>query len=203
MFDTTSLPLKISIFCGILAPIIYICIDIFGIISWEEYNWSSQSISDLIAIGSPVRHMLVVLLVIYNILILIFGIGVVIYDPKNRYLQIIGCLLIGNAIFDIGGMIFPKYLNETLNSPNNTKNTIVMIFAVLFLTIAIILGAFAFKNWFRYFSVGVIIWFVLMAILGFTLIPMINKGKTLGGIQERTMAYTNMLWIFLLAIALL
>ena len=203
MFENTCIPLKVSILCGIISSIFYICIDIFGILSRKDYNFTTQSISDLVAVESPIRQNMAILLLIYNILVIVFGLGVLVYDPENRNLQIIGCLILANAILTIGGIVFPKYLNEAVNSQNNVKNTIVMFFSVLCLIIAMILASFSFKNWFSYVSGGILIAFVILTILGVTIIPMLNKGTPFSGIQEHTMAYSFVLWIFLLTIVLL
>ena len=203
MLDTLSLTLKISLICGIIAPLLNIFIDVFGIIAWKGYNYTVQSISDLPSVGSPIRNIVIPLYVISNILVIIYGFGVFTYDVQDRFLQLIGFLLVGNAIFTIGGLVFPKYLNEAINSANNYKNTIVMFLAVLFILIAVIVGIVAFQNWFRYISAGIIIFFIILTNIGLSLIPSMYPNQVVSGLQERTMAYSFNLWMFLMAVQLL
>jgi hypothetical protein len=162
MIENFSLALKLSLLSGIISPILYICIDIIGILSWKGYNYVSQSISDLPGIGSPIRNIMVPLYVICYIFLLFFGLGVFFIDSESRYLQLIGSLITLNAIFSVGGLIFAKYLAEAINSTNNKKNTLVMFFAVLFLVIGIIISIFAFENWLKYGALAIIVLFTVL-----------------------------------------
>ena len=180
----------------------YICVDIFEIISWKSYDFKSQSISDLTAVGSPIRQSIVILYFINYLVMIIFALGVVFFDPKNLYLQVVGYLLLGNVIFSIGGLFFPKYLNEAINSSNNVKNTIVMATSVILFLVAMVIGALAFNNWFRFVTIGIPILFIALAFIGVYIIPTITD-TVVSGLQERTMAYFYVLWIFLLSINLL
>ena len=204
VLESISITLKILLICGIISAILNVCVDIVGIMFWKGYNFISQSISELNAVESPIRQWILPLNALYYGLLIIFGIGVLVLDPKNHFLQLIGLLLIGNGLFTLTGIIiYPKYMGESINSINNSKNTIVMAIGVLSILIAIVLGIFAFENWFRYVSLGIVILFIVLTIVGLFVIPTVNPGAILAGIQERTMVYTYQLWIILLSLALL
>jgi hypothetical protein len=42
---------------GILYSLLYVAADILGSLRWEGYSYTSQAISELVAIGSPVKTM--------------------------------------------------------------------------------------------------------------------------------------------------
>lgn len=66
---------KILLVCGILSSLLYVSGDIVAAMSWHSYSYTSQSISELLAIGSPTRRFLA--LIPYNPLVirsgLVFG----------------------------------------------------------------------------------------------------------------------------------
>ncbi len=45
---------KVLLICGILSSLLYVGTDILGGMLWEGYSFTSQAISELAAVGSPV-----------------------------------------------------------------------------------------------------------------------------------------------------
>jgi hypothetical membrane protein len=64
------------VFCGILAPIVYVVIVIVGGLLWPGYDHISRFISDLIGSGAPNRWLLDPVFGICNIFCMAFGLGV-------------------------------------------------------------------------------------------------------------------------------
>jgi hypothetical protein len=67
---------KALLVCSILSSLLYVGADILVARQWEDYSYTSQMISELMAIGAPTRPFLVALFSVYNPLVIAFGIGV-------------------------------------------------------------------------------------------------------------------------------
>jgi hypothetical protein len=59
---------KILLVCGILSSLLYVGGDIVAAMSWRSYSYTSQTISELLATGSPTRRFLT--LIPYNPLVI-------------------------------------------------------------------------------------------------------------------------------------
>ena len=71
--------------------------------------------------------------------------------------------------------------------------------------VAIGLGAVAFSNWFRYYSIATLAAFAFLAVLKVYLIPLLLPGPDSPtiGLQERTMGFGYFLWVSMLALTVL
>jgi hypothetical protein len=124
----------------------------------------------------------------------------------NWALRVVAVLLAGNAVFSsLGIAFFPLHLNEAVDSPANRVNTIIMATGVFLLIFAIGFAAVGNHNWFRYFSIGILLLFIVLTMLGLWVFPHLSSAQpvTRVGIQERTMIYSEMLWLALQAVVLL
>lgn len=75
---------KTLLICGILSSLLWIGADIFAIFQYEGYSFTSQTVSELSAIGSPTKSLLAVTGLIYEVLLFLFGIGVLFIAGQNR-----------------------------------------------------------------------------------------------------------------------
>jgi hypothetical protein len=101
---------KFLLICGILSSLVYIGTDIFAGTLWEGYSFTSQTISELSAIGAPTRPLVIPLFSAYAALKVAFGLGVwVIAAGRRRSLQLIGELLVGEGVVSLVAPIFPQY----------------------------------------------------------------------------------------------
>jgi hypothetical protein len=62
--------------CGILSSLLYIATDILGAMRFEGYSYTSQTVSELSAIGAQSRPLVVPLFLAYSALVIAFGLGV-------------------------------------------------------------------------------------------------------------------------------
>jgi hypothetical protein len=112
-------------------------------------------------------------------------------------------MVVGNAVLSgLASAFFPNHLGEAASS-NNIG--VILGAAGMFLSLlAIGFGAAAYRNWFRFLSIGILLTFLVLTILGL-LRPQIAEGQpvSLVGLQERTMAYGYLLWVLVLAVVLL
>jgi len=68
---------KLLLLCGIASSVLYVATDVLAAMRWPAYNYTSQSVSQLLAVGTPTRSFVFPLMVVYNVLVIAFGIGVI------------------------------------------------------------------------------------------------------------------------------
>ena len=197
---------KILLSCGVLAVLLYIGTDLLAGFLSKGYHFDSQSASLLSAFGSPTRPYVLALNITADILLVAFTLGIWFSADRNCILRLMACLLAGNAVFSMVAVVFfPLHPAEPVNSPANTLNTIIMAVSVFLLLFAIGFGAAGNHNWFRYFSIGLLLLFLVLSILGIVVFPRIAAGPPVSrvGTQERTLFYSELLWLALQAVVLL
>jgi glycerol-3-phosphate acyltransferase PlsY len=78
---------------------------------------------------------------------------------------------------------FPKHLGEEMSTPVNTKDLIILGVSLILLLLAILSEAFAYRKWFRLYSLVTLLAFLVLTILGlFQTMPHV-------GAQECTITY--------------
>jgi hypothetical protein len=197
---------KVLLICGVLAALLYIGTDILAGLLSKGYHFGAQSASQLSAVGAVTRPVVLVLNITAGILLVAFSLGVWFQADQNWILRLMACLLVGNALFSmIAVAFFPLHPGEPVNSPANTLNTIIMAVSVFLLLFAIGFGAAGNDNWLRYFSIALLLVFLVLTILGIYVFPRIAASQPVSrvGTQERTMVYAEMLWLALQALVLL
>src|SRR5215217_9469859 len=97
---TASTLRRVLLICGILASLIYVATDILAGKLWEGYSFTSQAISELSAIGAPTRPLVVTLGIIYDVLLIAFGlcVWVLAAGQRRRALRLTGGLLVGIGV---------------------------------------------------------------------------------------------------------
>jgi len=195
---------KVLLSCGILAPLIYLGTDWLAGRILKGYSFAAQSISELSAAGSPTRSLVVSLTLVASVLMIAFGIGV--WQAASQVLlpRVVGGLVIGNAAAGfVATLFFPTRFGERpiFGSPG----VIIMFFSIVFLVLAMIMGAVAFSGWLRILSIAIPVTYVLLTVLRFATASASSAGEavSLVGAQERTMTYSFLLWVMALAIHLL
>lgn len=204
VFGLSNFWQKIFLYCGMLAPIIYFGTDRIAGRLLKGYSFQAQSMSDLSAVGSPVRLLAVPLTLAACLLMIAFGAGIWRAAGHEILPRIVAGLVIGNAVTGfIAAAFFPTRYGERpdLISPN----VLIMMLSVICFVLAMIIGAFAFSGWLRMLSVIIPVSYVLLAVLRFAnaAAPAADQAGALIGAQERTMGYSFLLWVFALAVYLL
>lgn len=74
-FLTSSGVRKVLLSCGILSSLLYALTDLLGGLRYQNYNFSSQAISELMATGAPSERFVDPLFLMYGVLALAFGVG--------------------------------------------------------------------------------------------------------------------------------
>ncbi len=195
---------KILLSCGILAPLIYLGTDWLAGKLLKGYSFIAQSMSELSAAGSPTRSCVVWLTLLAGAVMIAFGVGVWRAAGQGLLAHVVSGLVIGNVTTGlIATIFFPKSFGErpSFGSPGVQFT----FFSVLFFVLAMVLGAFAFSGWLRILSIAIPVAYILLAVLRFATAstPAGGTAASAIGAQERSMAYSFLLWVMALAIYLL
>jgi len=198
---------RLLFICGILSSLLYASIDALAGTLYVGYSFTSQGFSELLSPGSPVRQLALQLGAVYGVLLLAFALGVWVSAGRSRALRVTALMVFGQAI---DGLVTPVYFPAPMRGVAGAESagilhvilTAVGVFTIL---LAIVFGAVAYRNWFRYYSVGSLLAILAFGLIGFSYVPAIsaNLPTPWFGATERVNIYGWMLWVAVLAIILL
>lgn len=200
---TATVIRQILLVCGILSSLFYVGADIVAAMSWHSYSYSSQSISELLAIGSPTRSIFAA--VHYDPLVIAFGIGVWWSADRKCALRTTGILLVAYGIASHMGFYFPMHQRGATGSLTDHMHILLTIVLVLLIFLFVAFGATAAGKWFRLYSIVTILTMLVFGALAGMQGPRVAANlPTPGlGITERINVYSAMLWVLVLGVVLL
>ena len=203
---------KILLGCGIASSVLYVASDILGSLRYPGYSWLDQEFSELTAQGSPVRpFMLTMNILPGTVLFTAFIVGIwTLAGPKQRTARITAALLAGYQIFGfVAGVITPMTTRETMGAGEDTLRNAFHGPLTLVMDLLLVAGmAFAatlLGKRFRYYTYATIVVLLVFGIWTSFQIPQMaaNQPTPWMGLKERINIYATMLWVAVLAIALL
>lgn len=198
---------KALLICGILSSLLYVGANIITVMLYPGYSAFSGTVSELSAIGAPTRSLWVWLMVPYSLLVIAFGWGVWVSAGRNRSLRVVGSLMVVCALFGFAWP--PMHQREVLamggGSLTDTLHIVWTIVTSILFLLVLGFGAAAFEKWFRLYSIATM---VVLVVFG-ALTGMHASGIEANlptpwiGVWERINIGAYMLWVAVLAIALL
>jgi Protein of unknown function (DUF998) len=197
---------KLLLICGILSSLLYIATVVLAAMRWEGYSSISQTVSELIAINAPTRPLVVPLFVTYALLVYAFGVGVWQSSGRKRALHFVAIGLVGKEVLGlIVTLFFPIHLRGVEGTLTDTMHAILTLVGVLFMLLALGFGATAFGKRFRLYSIATILTLVVGGVLTGLDAPQLATDLPTPwmGVWERINIFAYMLWVVVLAIALL
>jgi len=198
---------KVLLSCGIISSLYYVAINVFVAMQYEGYNAASQAVSELSAIDAPTRSLWITLVTIYSVLVMAFGWGVWQAAGQNRYLRIVGVLMIVNTI--IGLFWPPMHQREVLAAGGGTMtDTLHIAWTLITIPLWLLimgLSAKAFGSRFRIYSiVTTVVLIVFGVITGMYSSDMeANLPTPRMGVWERISIVAYMIWVMVFAMMLL
>jgi hypothetical membrane protein len=195
---------KVLLMAGIAAVVVYVIGDLLSSFLYDGYSYLDQAISELSAFGSPVRPLMVTVILIHGVLVLAFGVGVL-RASGRRSLSWVGGLLIA-----IGVVGFPTHTVWAMSSRgmaggfNDTMHIVLSaVFSVLVIA-AMALSAVAYRGWFRLYALATIAVVVGFGMAASFAIRGIDQNDTpwAGGF-ERINAYAYFAWLIVLAVTIM
>ena len=208
--ENTELHIKIQktlLICGIVSSLLYVFATIIGAAQWPGYSTLDQSISELIGIDAPSAPVTVPLFFIYSILIYAFGVGVWISAGQKRALKIAAVLIVLKEVLGmVGLLIAPIHLRGVTPGFSDTLHIIVTAVGTLLCIFpALLFAAVAFGKKFRFYTIATAVVFLVFGALGGSYSPQLaaNQPTPWLGVWERVCVFAYMLWIIVLASALI
>ena len=193
--------------CGILSSLLYVAMNVFVAMHWQGYSSVSQTVSELSAIDAPTRPLWVPLGIAYTLLVAAFGVGVWQSAGRNRLLRVVGVLTIVSGILGLGWP--PMHQRAVLAAGGGTlTDTLHLVWSgmtVLLFMLEIGFGAAALGRRFRAYSIITMVVLVVFGALVGMNAPKVgaNLPTPWIGVWERINIGAFLLWVVVLAIALL
>ena len=191
------------VLCGVLAPALYTAMLVVVPMRWEGYSSASHTVSELSAIGAPTRTLWVVLGIGYALLTTAFGLGVLASAGRSRSLRAAAGVLIAQSLISL--LWPPMHLRGTELTLTDTMHIAFAMAWLLLMLIAIGFGAAAFGRRFRLYSGATVAVFVVFGALTIPDGARIAAGLPTPwvGVWERINIGASLLWVVVLAVALL
>jgi hypothetical protein len=195
---------RFLLWTGIAAVILYVIGDLLAGLLYDGYSFRDQAISELSAFGSPVRPLMVTIILLHNLLLAAFGVGVL-WSATQRSLRWAALSLIGigvsglptHTVFAMSSRWMEGGLNDTMHQAMTAVFTI-------FVVVAIALSSIAHPGWFRRFSIGMLVVLTGFGAASAVAIQGIEENATAwAGGFERINAYAYFAWLIALAVILL
>jgi hypothetical protein len=193
--------------CGVGSSLLYIVMNVVAAMRYPGYDSLSQTVSELSAIGAPTRDLWVPGAMLYEILVIAFGVGVWMSAAGRRPLQVVAGLLIAYGIFNFWWP--PMHQRDVIAAGGGTLTDQLHLvwagIAVLFMFLFIAFGAAALGMQFRLYSIGTILVLLFFGALTFPSTDAIATGQPTPwvGVWERINIFMYMQWIAALAIVLM
>jgi len=135
-----------------------------------------------------------------------FGVGVWRLAAGNGPLRVSASLVVADALLSsLSTAFFPLHRDEAMSTTPNVLNVVIGASGVTAFVLAMGFGTAALRHWFRWYSIGTLATYTVLAALSFVRhrpIPAGEPGSWVGA-QERTMIVGYLLWIVFLAIELM
>ena len=191
--------------CGIAASILYVIANVLGAIVWDGYSLKSFTISELSAIDAPSRPLVPSLMLVFGVLSICFGFGVLAVAGRKRDLRLTGWLLLAIGVLNLAGPFVPMHLRGAETSLTDTMHIAVTAVTSLLLMLAVWSARGVFGSGFRVYSLVTIATLVVFGLLAAVDGPRIaaNEPTPWVGLTERVCVGAYLLWMFVLSGALL
>ena len=198
---------RLLLYCGVVASLLYIAMNILIPFLYEGYNWKTQVVSELSAVDAPTRSLWFPLGIAYTLLIAAFGLGILRSAGQKRSLRIVGILMLLHGLLGLAWS--PMHQREVLAAGGgtftDTWHIVMSVITVLLMFFSIGFGSAAFGRGFRVYSMLTIIVFIAFGILTFKEAPQIDKNLSTPfiGLWERINIAAFMVWLLVFASILL
>jgi hypothetical protein len=200
-------PQKTLLVSGILSSLIYVAIDLVSASRYPGYNLVNQAISELSAIDAPAASASLWkwLGPLYGILFLAFTVGVLRSGRGNRALRISGWIMLAFIAWGMLWPFFPMHQRGTETTVSDFGHLVLGGGSSVLILGFIGFGAFALGTRFRNWSLATMVVYFLTALGTFSYVNEVVADDSTPwlGIIERIMIYAYLLWVAVLAVALL
>jgi hypothetical protein len=182
---------------GPLSSLLYVVLtDGVAASQWEGYRPTERMVSELFAVGSPGREVLLPFTWLYTVLFVAFGVSVWYSVRGNRALRIGGALLTAYGLWNIMGSLYPLTLEDESSIPMHIFATNIQLALMI---AAMCFVAVGYRGRMRTYSIVSLALSTLTGMVAFMAAPGPNLVL---GIGERISIGAFLLWVGVLAAAL-
>jgi CubicO group peptidase (beta-lactamase class C family) len=192
--------------CGWLSSLLYAVTDVLGGMSYKGYSFSSQAVSELMAIGAPSEPIVDPMFLLGGLLGMAFGVGIVRAANGRRPLRMAGILLTLYAAIGLTGPTLFEMHPRGSGALGADLPHIIVTAILVMLTLAIIsFAAAGLGRRFRWYSLATLLTILTFGILAAPFGSHLITGESTEGfgIIERVLIYAAQLWIAVLALVLI
>jgi uncharacterized protein DUF998 len=193
---------KALLIAGIVAVGLYPVADLVSGLLYQGYSFKDWGISELMAIGSPVRPGMLAFMIVYAVLGAAFGVGIWRSAGRSRSMRWVGLIFIAASIL---GLVLHPFFPMTARGVETTftdtmHQSLTSVWSIM-VSVAVVLAAVAYRGWFRAYSIATLLVQIafgslaMMAMGGFPYSP-----TPWAGAFERVSAYAFMAWMVVLAV---
>lgn len=198
---------KIYPLFGIIAPVVYILAVFIGGALRHDYSPFYNSISELSMANAPNLLLMDVLFSIYNVFLLIFGLGAYLdsnVDNSKKY----KAATIMLALIGVLGLMVLVFTQDPRGSPATLSGTLHIVLSGIysaFTIIAILLVGFSFR---RYLEIKIFSWYsyitaILVFVSGGSAAASLVGNSAYGGLLERITIFLFMIWLIVFSYIIL
>ena len=197
---------KTLLYCGVVAPVLYVITAIVGAALRNDYSHIVNAISELISNGAPNKAVLDIVFNIYNTLLLAFAIGgYTALKHAPRICRIAMGIFIGIQILSFSWGFFPMDPLGTKATFAGTMHNVlggVVAFATILMPLLMGLGFKKLHGSNSYSTYAFISSFIIF-VSGLTGVILSAQGILVFGLFERITIGTYEVWVFVTALKLL
>lgn len=190
--------------CGIVGAALYPLSDIVASSRYPGFSYRDQAVSELFAIGAPTSGLVVPLFSLSSALLFLFAIGIWISADGQRWVRPMAVMMALNMTDALVlWNFFPMHMRGSQPTFTDTMHGLLAIDP--FLLAAVVLGAVAFRGWFRAYTVTTIVVTSVLAVISLSHVSAViaNQPTPWMGATERAAQYATNLWYAVLAVVLL
>jgi len=187
------------------SPLYLLAIDVVSPARHPEYHrYTSQMVSELMAVGAPTRPLLVWLFVPYNVLVFALAAGVWLSAGARRSLRLAAAALGAYGVASSAGLLLtPMDLRGTVDSHRDGPHIAMTFVLSICLLASMAFAAISLGRTFKRYTLATIALLIGGGgLAGFLARPMPEATPGVG-LAERVNIYATMLWLATFAIALL
>jgi hypothetical protein len=198
---------NLLLICGAVSSALYVAIDLLAAIFHPEYHsFTSQTISELMAHGAPTERLVDPLFLLYDALLIAFGVGLWMSAGQRRPGQITaGALAAIGAIGLLGPTLFEMDVRGAGDGRRDLLHIALTAVMVIVIVVAIGAGAFLHGRRFRLYSFATLLALLVSGALTGAAANDLAAGKPTPwlGVVERLNIGAYLLWVAVLATSLL
>jgi Protein of unknown function (DUF998) len=197
---------KALLVAGIVASGLYVVGDLLSGLVYNAsrpYSFRDQWISELTALGSPVRPLMVAVITVHDVLLIALGLGIWRAARRSRSLRWVGLGLVATTVF--GLVIHPFFpMASRWNFTDTPMHGILSVVWSLGISAVVVLAAVAYRGWFRLYSIGTVLVMMAFGIASGIAFRGVEQNDTpWAGVFERINAYALMAWLVVLVVTVI